>query len=168
MVSKLSWKSKSVCHCECTCILNEIYTASWGFCTIFLVTFIIEWSGQILMTVFWIGPVLVKCKWFLQYLRLTCTFSLNSCIKKHQWHIYLCQLWLLCLNLGNMDSNLIVPGLQSAFCILNKSLTVVTFWVGFVLVQKPPAFFIMLTFRKYHYWWQDVFPSIKQSSNIRL
>lgn len=33
---------------------------------------------------------------------------------------------------------------QSAFCILNKSLTTVTFWVGFVLMQKP-AFFIILT-----------------------
>jgi len=67
-----------------------------------------------------------------------------------------------------MDSKHIMPGLQSAFCRLNKSLTIVTFWVGFVLVQKSPAFFVMLTSRKYHYWWQDAFPSIKRSVNTQL
>lgn len=66
----------------------------------------------------------------------------------------------MCLNLGNMDSKHTMPGLQSAFCRLNKSLTIVTFWVRFVLMQKPPAFFIILTSRKYRYWWQDAFPSI--------
>lgn len=149
-------------------IVNALVIASQGFCTIFQVIFIIEWRGQILTMMFWIGPVLVKCKWFLQCLRLTRTFSLNSCIKHLQWHtcinfdscVLILETWIVNILCHTM--------LQSAFCRLNKSLTIVTFWVGFVLMQKPPAFFIILTSRKYCYRWQDALPSIKRSFNMQL
>lgn len=71
--------SKLLCHYECTCIPNGVHVASQWFCTIFQVIFIIQWSGQILTMMFWMGPVLVKCDfcnvWDLH------AFSLNSCIK---------------------------------------------------------------------------------------
>lgn len=158
--------SKLLCHCECTCIPNEVYIASQGFCAVFQVIFIIQWSGQILTMMFWIGPDLVKCKWFLQCLRLTHFFPWIAVLKPPL--VYLIQLWL-CLNLGSMNSKLyIMPELQSVFCRLNKSLSIVTSRGEFVLIWKLPAYFIILILRKPHYWWQDAFPPTERSFNVQL